>query len=240
MKQLTIALLVLACIPINVMAWFGTDVDTVEVRYASGNLKEQYQTVHWHAAETTNKYGFYRSWHENGQREWDGHYAGRVGKHGTWIMWDSSGSRVEEISYLQGKKHGAEIEWNPSGTLKTILHYRDGEMHGLCVWRKANYGVTSVANSSYMTFVKQEFYLDGTLVVSPQYEGQEGSSRECCNVASPYYNADLDLWIEWKPEECAFFVGRKVDDKKHGEWVLWSKDGDMIKTERYDMGALLE
>ena len=105
MKLLIITLFILIILTVNALAWWESEVDTVEILYPDSSLMEQFQTVFWSGNETTYKYGFYRSWHENGQLEWDGQYD-HDNRVGTWVKWDSSGCRIEEVSYLDGSKHG--------------------------------------------------------------------------------------------------------------------------------------
>jgi hypothetical protein len=238
MWRFVISMMIFVSFPISVFPWWETVVDTVEIRYPNGQLKESYQTVFWGGNESTSKTGFYRSWYENGQLEWDGQYAADLKVH-TWIKWDSTGRRAEEISYLTGEKHGSEIEWNPNGTIRKELHYRNDTLHGLCTWRKDNYNINGLANNPNLTIQVQSFYVDGKLLVPITGETDKLGGYPCNDLLSPYYNADLDLWVDWHTRPCEFFVGRKVDGKKQGAWVLWTQSGNMKKVEFYDKDSLL-
>lgn len=239
MKSITIIALFLISSTVTVHAWWETVVDTVEVSYPDGQLKEQYQTVFFGGNEKTSKYGFYRAWHENGEMEWEGHYA-RDSKVGTWINWDSTGRCVVEVTYLNGAKHGTEIEWNSDGTVRTMIHYRNGVRHGLCTWNVPEYSINTLYNNPPLAMSHESFYLNGELIVETQKENSTAYNFNCADPRTPYYNSELDLWIEGTRDACNFFVGRKVDGKKNGMWVLWTKTGDMKKAEYYDMGVALK
>ncbi|MBN1212478.1 MAG: hypothetical protein JXA92_07860 [candidate division Zixibacteria bacterium] len=238
MKVLIIIALILISPAANVMAWWASEVDTVEVFYPDGNLKEQYQTVFWSGTETTYKYGFYRSWYENGNPEREGCYE-RDLQTGTWVKWDNAGYRIEEVTYLDGLKHGPEIEWNQNGTVRKLLHYHNGVLHGLCSWWKANYNINDFLNNPNLTLEHESFYLGGVELVTTKTENSKDFELSCSDGRSPYYDSALDLWVEWKMKDCCFFVGRKVNGKKDGLWVLWTKTGDMKKAEYYDAGTVL-
>ena len=121
-----------------------------------------------------------------------------------------------------------------------MIHYRNGIMHGLCTWRIADYSINGYFNNPNLTLEHESFYLDGEELVIIKKEGSKGTQLSCSQILSPYYNSVLDLWVKWDTENCCFFVGRKVDGKKHGVWILWTKTGDMKKMEYYDMGVILK
>ncbi|MDD3732688.1 MAG: hypothetical protein PHU88_09965 [candidate division Zixibacteria bacterium] len=121
-----------------------------------------------------------------------------------------------------------------------MLNYRDGDLHGLCSWMVANYSINESCNNPNLTLECESFYLDGVELVTLKKVNSKGYESSCSHHGkSPYYNSELDLWVEWNMEDCCFFVGHKVDGKKNGVWVLWTKTGDMKKTEYYDMGDIL-
>ncbi len=237
--RLAIFLVICISIPISASAWWSTDVDTVEVRYPSGQLQEQYQTVLYGGNDRLYRLGFYQSWYENGQLEWDGQYEEGL-KSGTWIRWDSTGRRREEIPFLAGEKHGTEIVWNTNGTVKEKLNYRNGKRHGLCVWRQTDYDINAAFNNIWMTVDSESFYLDGVVLVSmSRSSGDEGSILECSGLPSPYYNSELDFWVEWQKWPCKPFVGPMVDGKKDGVWILWTPTGGVERVDYYVKGELI-
>jgi hypothetical protein len=238
MSRFAIFMMVFVGFSTTIYPWDETVVDTVETRYPNGQLKESYQTVYYGGNESTTKTGFYLSWYENGQLEMEGEYSGDLKVH-TWIKWDSTGRRVEEVSYLAGKKHGSQIEWNPNGTTRKELNFRNDLLHGLCTWRTANYNINGLYNNPNLTIQVQSFYVEGKLLVPITKETDKLGGWPCSDKLSPYYNSDLDLWIEWHTRPCEFYVGRKVDGKKQGVWTLWTRSGDMRKVDSYDKDTLL-
>jgi antitoxin component YwqK of YwqJK toxin-antitoxin module len=226
----------LAVVPGSASAWEKTTIDTAETRYANGQLHEQYQQLWWGGNESTWNDGFYRSWHENGQLEWDGQYT-HGEKTETWVHWDSTGSRTEEVSYSAGIKHGSEISWNPNGALRTSLCYRQGKLHGLCVWYVDNNVIDY--NNPCLSISAERLYVDGAMLLPIN----DTTGRPCMDGLvggkEPYHNVESDVWIEWDRGNSHFFVGRQVEGKKHGVWIQWSADGDMERVDVYDNGRLL-
>lgn len=236
--RLTLVIAFILIVPAaGVSGWWDAKVDTVEVHYADSGLKEQYQTAYSFGNEITFRHGFYRSWYANGRMEREGHYELGL-RCGVWILWDSTGNRVEEVNFADNLEHGSAIEWNANGTVKKKLNYRNGELHGLCSWMKDDYAVVDFFNNPNLTLEREVFYLDGKELVTLKEKGSKEYESSCSDHKSPYYNPDLDLWVEWKMKGCCFFVGHKVDGRKNGMWVLWTKTGEMKKAEFYDMGVV--
>lgn len=238
MKNLKFSVLLFLINPIFAHSWDRTGLDTVEVTYDNGRPKEQYQTLYWGGREETGKYGFYRSWYENGQMKWEGQYGGNV-KIGTWINWDSTGRRVTEVSYKRGQKHGDENEWNPDGTFRKELHYRNDKLHGLCTWRKSGNIVNDFFNNPNLVIDSQSFYINGKVLVNVQNKDTPTSMHPYEGPRLPNYNEELELWWEWTSRAASMFVGQKVDNKKDGLWISWTSSGEMEKVELYEMGELL-
>lgn len=238
MRKYAIIFAIMFIIPADTRAWFATIIDTVETRYPNGQLQEQYQQVTWEGNEETSMHGFYRTWYDNGRLEWEGQHTGGL-KTQTWIHWDSTGNRMEEISYRAGLKDGMEITWNPNGTLKAALNYRTDKLHGLCTWyTTANY-INGEYNNPCMTVVAQRFYVDGVMLLPLHVETEEPCMGGLYGGREPHHNLEPDVWIEWDAENKHFYVGRQVDGKKHGLWVLWTASGDMERVDAFYHGQQL-
>ncbi len=230
---------VLLCTASNVLAWWDGVVDTANTQYSSGQLSEQFQRFTFSGNERTYKYGFYRSWYENGQLEWEGQYANDK-KTGTWVHWDSTGRKTEEMTYHVGFKHGLEIEWNPDGTMNKALCYRSDKLHGLSIWYSPGNSILTEFNNPCLTILAQKFYVDGVMLLPIM----DSTSNPCADGLyggkEPYHYEENDVWIEWDKDNTKFHVGRKIDDKKNGLWILWSSTGDMIKADYYKAGTPLD
>jgi len=230
----------ISLIPTLTLAWWASRVDTVENYYSDGKIKEQYQTLYWEGNDSNTKTGFYRSWHSNGKLDWDGNYQADL-KVGTWVRWDSTGRRTDEVSYVAGMKHGAEIEWLPNGIFKKRLYYHYGVLQGLCTWNQDNATYDGQYNNPNLNTLKEFFCLDGKEIVPITEEVHEDiNGYPCSSALNPYYNDDLDLWVEWKTTECKFYVGKQVDGKKQGLWTLWSSTGEIMRVDFYEKGNLLK
>jgi antitoxin component YwqK of YwqJK toxin-antitoxin module len=235
--QMLVSAALSASLGSSVIAWDKTVLDTVEVRFPDSTLKEQYQTMFWGGDETTGKFGFYRTWYPNGQIEWDGQYHSNA-KVGTWVHQDSTGHRIEEFSYLAGKEHGRAIVWSDDGVGRNILNYRNGKLHGLSTWRQAGDLAGSVFQDEDLVIDSEFVFLDGEMLVAIKVGKTNEYVPSCWDSQSPFYNAKLDLWVEWKMKECVFMIGRKVDGKRQGLWRAFSRNGDLERVDYYDGGVV--
>jgi hypothetical protein len=242
MRTVIFLILLFVLISSTAFAWFETLYDTVEVRWGNGNLKEYY-TRAWF---TGNDDGFhpngqYRSWYENGQLKENGFYRWNR-KIGTWIKWDEKGNRQEEISYIDGgydsKRgdystiNGQYIEWYPNNTVKTIGHYRDDLKCGLWINKIAS----DDPNNPNLLIESVDYCFRDTLLVN--LEGKQG---EWLNDTTVFYNAAMDLWVEWKRNNYGdwlgvytdFYVGKKIDGKKNGKWLHLDSRGEIVDINIY-------
>lgn len=105
---------------------------------------------------------------------------------------------------------------------------------------KTDYPVVDFFNNPNLGLEREVFYLNGQELVTIKEEDSKNYEFSCSDSRSPYYNSTLDVWVEWKMRECCFFVGHKVEGKKDGLWVLWTKTGDMQKAEFYDRGKSIK
>ena len=239
MKMFLIVALILVCSAAHTLSWWGGAVDTMDIRDSTGQLCEQFQQFTYDGNDRTYKYGFYRSWHENGALECEGQFE-RGGKIGVWIYWDSTGSRTRETAYNQGIKHGMEIEWNPNGTMNSTLSYRHDKLHGLCTWYVPNNAILGLFNNPCLAVREEGFYLEGVLLLPFQDSTDTPCIGGLVGGREPYHNEERDLWIEWDKEKTKFCIGQMAKDTKIGLWILWSSTGDMIDADYFVDGAALE
>jgi antitoxin component YwqK of YwqJK toxin-antitoxin module len=232
MQRVIWILLLCALLPVNALAWYETIVDTVESRWPNGQLKEQYITMFYGGNERTWKDGQYRSWYQNGQLEYDGAYDNDLKAH-TWTKWDSLGWKVEQVSYVAGKKHGEEITWHPNLQRHKSFWYLNGELHGLCTLHKPSWGYH---NERALGWEEMLFYVEGALLATIKHSDSERTDES----ARTYYNAGNDIWVEKGNGHREFYVGRQVDGKKHGKWILWTARGYKQRVDFYNNGKLLE
>lgn len=239
MKLAKVIIAVLFILAPLARAWDGGTTDTVETRYPNGQLEKQFQQFTYNGNERTYLYGFYRTWHENGQPHSEGQYIKDL-EEGTWIYYDSTGRRIREVTYHNGLKNSYEIEWNANGTLSKELCFKDNKLHGLSTWFQSYSNIIDLFNNYCLNILTQSLYLEGDLVLPLT----DSTSNLCLGGlnkgAYSYYNKTKDLWIEWDAKNIRFWVGKKIDGKKTGQWIMWSSTGDMLEAEYYRDGIKLE
>lgn len=234
MRQMILVVLITALPLTNVLAWYETVVDTVEVHWPNGQLKEQYITMYYGGNEKTWKEGPYRSWHQNGQLEYDGAYKGDAKAH-TWTKWDSLGWKVEQVSYLTGKKHGEEITWHPNLHVRELLHFRNGDLYGLSTVRKPYWD----ANAGDWDLIQsRQFFVEGILIA--RLHSEDSSYYRELGTLRVFNDTITGVWVEVSKWDREFYVGKKVDGKKHGKWILWTAHGYKQRVDFYRAGELME
>lgn len=234
MRQL-IMMIVITALPVaNAFAWWETIVDTVETRWPDGQLREQYTTVFFGGYDRTWKEGPYRSWYQNGQLEYDGAYDNDLKAH-TWTKWDSLGWKVEQVSYLAGKKHGEEITWHPNMQVRELLHFRNGDLHGLSTVRKPYWDANA---GDWGLIQSRRFFVESILVATLQSE----DSSHYGGLGKPrvFNDTITGVRVEVSKWDREFYVGKQVDGKKHGKWILWTAQGYKQRVDFYQNGELLE
>jgi antitoxin component YwqK of YwqJK toxin-antitoxin module len=237
MRAIIYFILLFILISSTAFAWWETRYDTVEVRWGNGNLKEYYTRAWFTGHEDGYKpHGQYKSWYENGQLKEDGCYRWNR-KIGTWIKWDENGSRQEEISYCDGGYdpmrgnfstiNGQYIEWYPGNIIKTIGYFKNDLKYGLWINKIAS----DDPNNPDLLIKSVDYYYKDTLLV--KLEGHQG---ERLNDTAVFYNAEMDLWTEWKRNNYAdwlgvytdFYIGKKIDGKKNGKWLHLDSCGETV------------
>ena len=233
MQRVIWILLLCALLPVNAFAWFKTVVDTVETRWPNGQLEEQYTTVYYDGTGRTWKSGPYRSWYQNGQVEYDGAYDDDL-KALTWTKWDSSGRKIEQVSYVAGKKHGPEITWHSNLKKHKSYQYHHGELHGKCTLHKPGWDV----HNPNLGIEAMWFYVEGELLAILKHP--DSGWYHDYQQPKTYHDMVNDLWIEKDKWDREFYVGKQVDGKKHGKWILWTARGYKQRVDFYNNGKLLE
>ncbi|MDH3890978.1 MAG: hypothetical protein OEV49_07815 [candidate division Zixibacteria bacterium] len=235
MRQLILVVLAIALPLTTAMPWDETIVDTVETQWPDGRLRERYNTVYTGGNERTFKEGPYRSWYQNGQLEYDGAYEDDM-KALTWTRWDSVGRKIEQVSYLAGKKHGKEVTWRPNLKIHKFYQYRDGELHGKCILYDPYW---DLANGVHRGFEAIWFYVEGALLATLKPLDSTFFHDDIFH-AKTYYDSAKDVFVEKDKWDREFYVGKQVDGKKHGKWILWTPEGDKKRVDFYQNGKLLE
>ncbi|MCX6830134.1 MAG: hypothetical protein NT002_12790 [candidate division Zixibacteria bacterium] len=229
----------------TVFAWEATKYDTVEVRWENGNLREYYTRACFEGyGDTFQPHGQYKSWFENGQLKENGTYRWNR-RIGTWIKWDENGNRREETTYIDNAielpdnfysaLNGQYIEWYPDNTVKTIGYYKYNSKYGLWIIKRQG----DDRNNPNLMIDSVDYYYRDTLLV--RLEKRDG---EWLHSTNEYYNAEMDLWIEWKRTHnndwlryyTDFYIGRKVNDKRDGKWLHLDPRGEIVDVMIYRDG----
>jgi antitoxin component YwqK of YwqJK toxin-antitoxin module len=233
MKQLGITLICLAIGWSSVSAWYDGRVDTVRTHYPDGTLEVEYQTFTYDGNERSYKHGYFRTYHPNGLVYCDGRYDFDA-KFGCWLFYDTIGNRVREETYVDGVMHGPAIRYMSDGTLRLVAHYHNGEKHGLeTVYKESTTPLSRMNHAGDLLFEGQYFWYYGNLLLPIKREEDKHGKEMLWGGKEPYYNDQLDLWVEWDSGNRLFFIGRKQDGEKTGRWTRLHANGSLHEIVEY-------
>jgi len=211
--------------------WDPTFYDTVFTYWENTNLKEKYMvTDHKGNEKGFKKDGQFDSWYQNGIRETSGEYKYFERKYFTWINWYETGQRKEEIHYINNMKYGLNLIWHPDHSIKEIKYYKNNKLHGLSKLYNSGFRLYF---KDYGYLIRECFYYEGVCFVIFHEDNRP------TNIESPYYNEELNLWIEWKRRRGNYFIGKMKEDKRHGKWTTYAPTGEIITQDLYDNGVLV-
>jgi hypothetical protein len=84
-----------------------------------------------------------------------------------------------------------------------------------------------------------DYYYRDTIIV--KLEGKDG---DWIHNSTEYFNAELNLWIEWKRQNTVnwlgnytdFYIGKKVNDNRDGKWLHLDPHGEIVDVVFYRDG----
>lgn len=183
--------------------------------------------------------GYWRTFYASGQLKSEGNRLNHE-LDGTWKFYDQLGDLYLEINYLNGKKQGFRVnykdnylkskEWfnadirdsvsiyfYPSGEVKKEIYYVNGEEEGKA-FEYAKDG----------TIVNLMLYRSGVLVREQAINRVDNQGRKQGLYKSFHDNGNLAT------------EGSYLNDLKDGYFKWYYEDGTLKKTEKYEMGVLIE
>jgi len=187
--------------------------------------------------------GKYHSWHENGQKWWEGNYKDRV-PDGIWTSWNENGERTNvgsfidgtgnfsiyknnknkfELSYIDGA--GKETTWDDNGEIKFERKYIKGEEigeGGSIITRFDNDQLKSEVNwkDGKLDGKQTRWYENGQIKSVGNFK--EGVGKE----TSWDKNGQKKSEANWK------------DGKLHGKRTWWHENGQIEREEIYQVNKL--
>lgn len=182
--------------------------------------------------------GFWRTFHENGIIKSEGNRKnGQLD--GVWKFYAESGKLTLEYEYREGKKNGFKRVFDAeSGKLISEENFSDDVRNGISSYYKEGFKFREVP------FVKgkeegfgKEFNKEGLVITITKYKSGYISREEKINRVDKF-NRKQGNWREFYPD---FSVNRELqyrDDKLDGYLKEFSRDGNLVKAEKYIEGVL--
>lgn len=165
--------------------------------------------------------GPYVSWYDNGQQQYQLHYAPAGVLDGTMLSWYENGQAKLTGTYKQGKKKGDWQEWYENGHIKSKASYRANKLDG-------NY---------------EQWYENGQAAVSGVYSKGvlEGKWITWDNTGEKL--AEGNYLANKRTGQWTYFVAGKkwaegsyMNGVQEGMWIYWNKEGSKDKEVFYENG----
>jgi len=183
--------------------------------------------------------GYWKTYHENGFIKSEGNRKD-FKLDSIWNFYSDSGQVVLKITYLDGKKNGVRttfqtdeiIEENFVNDIKqgfTITYYPDGKL-----WKKVNF-IDGLEEGTGKEFANN----DGRVIKLTTYRKGFVTDIEYINRIDKV-NMKQGKWIEFYDEGNIMWEGEYKNDLKNGYFKTYSKEGNLISTQKFIDGILQE
>jgi len=171
--------------------------------YDSGQVKSE-----GHALNDGTKVWRWKTWHENGQLESEGHYKAGA-REGRWRFYDEHGLDRYRGNYKAGERVGQWLSYTPG-------EYFDGK-----AWYTPQMGFGFNDGRLADWTVETETTENGATVTSKGMVDSDTGVR-------------LSEWISQYESGEMYAHGHYREGERSGVWTWWNKDGSVMKTEQFD------
>lgn len=200
--------------------------------------------------------GRMQRWHKNGKKAEEVEYVD-CRPIGARTLWDKEGRKYFETQLL-GEGKTMDVEWYANGQMKSQIPYRNGDQYGRVKRWYANgqkeedvmmkeTRVHGSYRSWYPNGSPQRQFFSINNVMSGEYKewsesGQlvreivEMQDEKAILVKSYWDNGQLKY--QGKSNMPASLSIHRWSQTRHGSWIYWDKQGNVMKTEYYDNGRL--
>jgi antitoxin component YwqK of YwqJK toxin-antitoxin module len=159
-------------------------------------------------------------------------------RHGNWQFWRTSGAKLEEVRYKDGKRHGPYKRFHESGDIARQGSYRDDALHGTVVHKRGKHGDGDAPWEGVSDGVhRSEIDYDMGRVLAVRHFDKEGhrvladgtelpaQPRGVPSVAT--YDVATERWLHGQKDE---------DDQRTGLWMWWAGDGTLVEESEFKAG----
>ncbi|MBI1315472.1 hypothetical protein GC167_01240 [bacterium] len=182
--------------------------------------------------------GYWKSYHLNGQLKTEGN---RVGMEldGPWRFYDEEGNLTVQIEYERGKKQGNRSTYTKGILIRSEPFVLDQKQ-----------GIMTEYDSTGTLIREVPFVEDREQGLG--YEWSGGLIQTLLTFKSgvlvrkqPINRTDRlgrkqGTWMEFRADRSIAIEGTYQNDLKHGFWKYYRANGNLIRTERWENGVLME
>lgn len=145
---------------------------------------------------------------------------------GLQTVFYDSGTKMSEGEIQHSQKTGEWTTWHENGNIESVGYYDEGKMDGLWQWYDESGILTSAGmydndmeNGTWM-----DYYPDGVVSDSGSYQ----------------LGLKEGLWKHFHETGDLMYSVNYKGDRMHGERVLLTPSGDVVKVDHYEDGVLVE
>ncbi len=191
--------------------------------------------------------GFWRTYYENGKLKSEGKRTDFL-LDSTWNFYNDSGLIVLKINYRKGKKNGLRIQYANDGRIEenfvddikeglTKIFYPDGKLKKTIPFHQG------LENGLSYVFAAD----DGRIIQIIHYRKGFITEIERINYRD-YKGRKQGLWKWFYPQDTVNYAvplkvkleGKYKNDKRNGYFKTYDKQGNLVNTEKYENGVLIE
>lgn len=183
--------------------------------------------------------GYWKNYYESGQLKSSGNRK-EFKLDGIWKFFNEDGSLNNEISYQEDKKNGYSWHYE-AGKLAEKVFFVDNvkQGEGLSFYDTGELSAKVTYLDDQKDGVAYEYAKDGRIIALMKYNKDLLVSRDEINRFNSS-NEKSGKWIEFHENGINKLVGGYVEDKKHGIFKEYDKNGKLIAIYKYEDGQLAE
>ena len=182
--------------------------------------------------------GYWKSYHLNSNLKTEGNRV-NFKLEGVWKFYDEQGQLSVSIEYVQGLKQG-ERRTYAQGRLMRIEPFVSDQKWGMVL--EYDSLAQLAAEIPYVEDREQGLgyeWENGTIVTLMTYKSGVLVRKQPIN-RSDRIGRKQGSWIEFYPDRSSMVEGTYQNDLKHGYWKYYRSNGNLIRTELWDQGVLVE
>lgn len=187
--------------------------------------------------------GYWKTFYENGGLKSEGNRE-NFDLDGVWNFYNEEGKITESITYKSAKKDGVRKKYHETGNLKREEYYnQDVRVDRINTYYpsgkiKEFIPIDTLGKGLEHGLGYEYAEVDGRIIALVTYRNGFIAGRERINRKDKF-NQKQGIWKWFYEDNKEKEVGRYANDKKHGYFKTFDRDGNLLETLKYQDGILI-